>query len=148
MGIELRPARADDVDAVCAVFHAARAAGIAFLPVVHTAQEDRRYFEGLIADGHVTVALDDGRSAGFIALGDKRVEQLYVDPAHWRRGIGTRLLRHAQAARPRGLDLWVFQRNLGAIAFYEHHGFLTAETTDGEGNDEREPDALMVWLGS
>lgn len=148
MGIELRPARADDVDTACAVFHAARAAGLPFLSVLHTAQEDREYFGHLIADGGVTVALDDGRLAGFIALGKKRVEQLYVDPAHWRRGIGTRLLRHAQAARPAGLDLWVFQHNLGAIAFYERHGFQVAETTEGEGNDEREPDALMVWLGA
>lgn len=147
MAIELRRAQADDVDAVCAVFREARAAGLAYLRVLHGAAEDARYFGGLIADISVTVAVDGGRVIGFIALGEARVEQLYVQPAYWRRGVGGRLLRAAQAARPAGLDLWVFQRNVDAIAFYERHGFQVAETTDGSGNDEREPDALMVWLG-
>lgn len=147
MAIELRRAHAGDVEAVCAVFHAARAAGLAYLPVLHSAAEDARYLGGLIADTSVTVAVDDSRVIGFLALGGARVEQLYVEPAHWRRGVGGRLLRAAQAARPAGLDLWVFQRNIDAIAFYERHGFQVAETTDGTGNDEREPDALMVWLG-
>lgn len=147
MAIELRRAHAGDVEAVCAVFRAARAAGLAYLPVLHGAAEDARYLGGLIADISVTVAVEDGLVIGFLALGDARVEQLYVEPAHWRRGVGGRLLRAAQAARPAGLDLWVFQRNVDAIAFYERHGFQVAETTDGTGNDEREPDALMVWLG-
>jgi len=148
MEIVVRSALADDVDAVHAVFCAARRAALSFLPVLHSPAADRAFLAGVIDDFHVSVAVADGEVAGFLALGPSRVEHLYVDPAHWRRGIGTRLLRAAQAARPAGLDLWVFQRNGAAIAFYERHGFQVAETTDGEGNHEREPDALMVWLGT
>jgi len=78
-------------------------------------------------------------------LREARVAHLYVDPEHWRQAIGGALLRRAQAVRPRGLDLWVFQRNTVAIAFHERHGFRIAELTDGSGNEEREPDARMVW---
>lgn len=147
MAIELRAARAEDCEAICTVFHRARRAGLPFLAVLHTAAEDRAFFGDLVAERGVTVAVADGSVVGFLALGAGRVEQLYVDPAHWRRAIGSRLLRAAQAARPAGLDLWVFQRNTGAIAFYERHGFHVADTTTGEDNDEREPDALMVWRG-
>lgn len=148
MEIVLRSAQADDIEAVHAVFAAACRTALSFLPVLHSAAQDRAFLAGVIDDYDVSVAIADGRVAGFLALGPGRVEHLYVDPEHWRRGIGTRLLRAAQTARPGGLDLWVFQRNVAAIAFYERHGFRVAETTDGEGNDEREPDALMVWLGA
>ena len=94
------------------------------------------------------MALRTVASSAFIALGEARVEHLYVDPPHWREAIGTALVRHAQAARPDGLDLWVFRRNSAAIAFYERHGFHVAERTDGAGNEEREPDARMVWPGA
>ena len=72
------------------------------------------------------------------------VDHLYVHPDHHRQGLGSALLRHAQAARPR-LELWVFQRNADAIAFYEAHGFAIVESTDGAGNEEREPDHRMAW---
>lgn len=146
--IELRAAGPQDADAIAALFGAARRAAMAYLPQLHTADEDRAFFAGVIADGATTVALLHGRMVAFIALGEAAVEHLYVDPAHWRQQIGTRLLGHAQTARPDGLDLWVFQRNTAAIAFYERHGFGVAELTDGDDNEEREPDARMVWAGA
>ena len=42
------------------------------------------------------------------------------------------------------LELWVFQRNTGAVAFYEAHGFAIVEATDGD-NEEQEPDFRMTW---
>ena len=148
MTITLRAAGPQDGDAIAAVFGAARRAAMAYLPRLHSSDEDRAHFAGVVAAGATTVALRDGRVVAFVALDAARVEHLYVDPAHWRAGIGSRLLRHAQEARPDGLELWVFQRNAPAIAFYERHGFAVAERTDGAGNEEREPDARMVWSGT
>ena len=145
MAFELRAAGPQDGDALAAVFGAARRSALAYLPQLHSAAEDRAHFAGEIAHGGTTVAVQDGRVVAFIALREARVAHLYVDPEHWRHAIGGALLRRAQAVRPRGLDLWVFQRNTVAIAFYERHGFRIAELTDGSGNEEREPDARMVW---
>lgn len=141
---QLRAADAADCPAVVAIFQAARAAALGYLPILHTDAEDRAFFGGLIAGGAVTAAADPERLVGFIVLGAARVEHLYVDPGAWRRGVGSLLLRHAQAVRPGGLDLWVFQRNRAAIAFYASHGFAIAQTTTGA-NEEREPDARMIW---
>jgi len=43
------------------------------------------------------------------------------------------------------LQLWTFQRNTAAIAFYEKNGFRTVRKTDGATNEEREPDILFEW---
>jgi ribosomal protein S18 acetylase RimI-like enzyme len=148
MAIELRPATPDDTDAIVAVFHAARRRALPYLPVLHSPEEARAFFGGLVAAGTVTVAVEGEHVVAFIALGEGTVEHLYVEPPWWRHGIGSTLLRHAQARAPAGLALWVFARNTNAIAFYERHGFRVAQRTDGAGNEEREPDARMVWRGA
>jgi GNAT superfamily N-acetyltransferase len=43
------------------------------------------------------------------------------------------------------LTLWTFQKNAKARAFYERHGFVPVEFTDGLTNQEREPDVRYVW---
>ena len=43
------------------------------------------------------------------------------------------------------LRLWVFQENVGARRFYERRGFRLVRETDGAGNEEKEPDALLEW---
>ncbi len=73
------------------------------------------------------------------------VEQLYVDPDWTGRGIGTRLIDLAKRLRPSGLQLWAFQSNVRAHRFYERHGFLAVERTDGTANEERAPDVRYVW---
>jgi putative acetyltransferase len=139
----LRPAQAADAPAITALFQAARHASLPYLPELHSSEDDHAFFAGLVAAGGVTVAEVDGAVAGFLALGE-RVDHLYVHPDHYRQGLGSALLRAAQAERPR-LELWVFQRNADAIAFYEAHGFAVVEATDGAGNEEREPDFRMAW---
>ncbi len=141
----LRAANAGDREAIVGVFHSARAAALPYLPVLHSGAEDRDFFDGHIAAGATTVAVEDGRVLGFIVVRGERVEHLYIDPGAQRSGVGSVLLCNAQVLHPEGLDLWVFQRNRDAIAFYEAHGFAIAETTDGSANEEREPDARMVW---
>ena len=42
------------------------------------------------------------------------------------------------------MQLWAFQSNTGALRFYERHGFVAVEETDGD-NEERAPDVRMVW---
>ncbi len=139
----LRPARAADAPAVTAVFQAARQASLPYLPILHSSEEDNAYFARVVAAGGVTVAELDGEVVAFLALGE-RVDHLYVHPDHYRQGLGSALLRHAQATRPQ-LELWVFQRNSEAIAFYEAHGFAIVKATEGANNQEKEPDYLMAW---
>jgi ribosomal protein S18 acetylase RimI-like enzyme len=90
--------------------------------------------------GPATWVIEDrGEMAGYLATDDVHPEsrgasksvveivELYLDPAHWRRGLGTALLSAVTArlgARGVGeLFLWVLEANAPARAFYEARGF-------------------------
>ena len=51
------------------------------------------------------------------------MDQLFVEPAHQGRGIGTRLLTTALARMPPSVMLNVFEGNGPARRFYERRGF-------------------------
>jgi GNAT superfamily N-acetyltransferase len=74
------------------------------------------------------------------------IEQLYAQPGCTGQGLGTRLLEQALAElHAQGADtvrLWCFQANTGARRFYERHGFVAVEFTNGSGNEEGVPDVL------
>jgi putative acetyltransferase len=77
---------------------------------------------------------------------DGWVDQLYVDPQWTGRGLGSALIGLAKELRPERLDLWTFQSNIAARRFYERHGFVAIDVTDGE-NEERAPDVHYRWSG-
>jgi ribosomal protein S18 acetylase RimI-like enzyme len=145
--VRLREATPEDAPELAGLFVAARTDAMPYLPQLHPVAETHAFVASLVADGGTWLVERDGAPVGFLVLRGAHVEQLYVHPAHQRSGVGSRLLRHAQCLRPDGLELFVFQRNTAARAFYAVHGFTVARLTDGAGNEEREPDALLVWAG-
>jgi ribosomal protein S18 acetylase RimI-like enzyme len=116
-----------------------------FIPRLHTPEEDLAYIAGLFADHEVWVAGDDDGVLGFVILSADQLLQIHVDPGEQNKGIGTRLLAQAKKRRPAGFSLWVFQKNEGARRFYERHGLELVQLTDGQDNEEREPDAQYAW---
>ncbi len=81
----------------------------------------------------------DGEVAGWLSGGAYRgtdseqpppgeVYACYVDPAHWRRGVGSALMAEALDRLSRAgylqAALWVLANNVRARAFYEHHGWF------------------------
>jgi ribosomal protein S18 acetylase RimI-like enzyme len=106
------------------------------LGVVERAARWRSIFEQPGQD--IFVAVENGLVQGFCDLQSSRDEEhdkqtvgeisaIYVDPAHWRKGLGRALCMAAVArARRRGfhdLVLWVLAENHGARRFYEELGF-------------------------
>ena len=143
----VRRAQAGDDDEIAAVYIAALG-GMTYLPNVYTDEENRSFIRDvMLPNNEVWVAEEDGVIVGFTGFGDGRVRHLWIEPEHQNHGIGTTLLDVAKQGSPGGLDLWVFQRNAGARRFYERHGFELVELTEGERNEEHEPDARYVWDG-
>jgi GNAT superfamily N-acetyltransferase len=101
--------------------------------------------EVVIARQETWVADIDGSPAGFVSLTGDDVDQLYLAPDRRGQGLGYLLIEKAKAQRPGGLSLWTFQVNEPARRFYLRHGFREVERTDGEHNEEREPDIRMRW---
>ena len=140
----IRRATLADAEAAAAVFTASFAS-MRFVPKLHTAQEDRAFVRGLIAEKEVWLATRDGTVLGLACWHDGWLEQLYVDPRRHNEGTGTALLEHVMREHRQGFQLWTFQANTGARRFYKRHGCREIEWTDGEHNEEKTPDVRLVW---
>jgi len=141
----LRRATPADLDAIAAVFRKARAEAMPWLPVLHTADEERAFFGRLLEEGHeIWVAEVDQRVAGFAAMHDGFLNHLYISPEHQRRGIGDALFARVKESMPGGFRWYVFQENRRARRFYEARGGVVIQLND-VGGEERLPDALYEW---
>jgi GNAT superfamily N-acetyltransferase len=147
----LRAAKASDADRIAEILLASRAEHLPYLPMVHTPAQVRAWIaEVLVPSGGVRVANVDGvpraMSAHAVDNGIGWIEQLYVEPGFTGQGLGAALLHQAlaelQAAGAHPVRLWCFQANSGARRFYERHGFVAVDFTDGQGNEEGCPDVL------
>lgn len=146
--IELRRATRDDAAAVAEVFLSSFHATYHF-PLAHSDDEVRGWIrDRLIPDHETWVAIADARVVAMLAIAPGWLEQLYVAPDRLGEGIGSRLMEVAKASQPHGLQLWTFQVNKRARGFYERHGFVPVELTDGSANQERQPDVRYEWTGT
>jgi GNAT superfamily N-acetyltransferase len=144
--VTIRRASASDAGAIADVYLAAFAAALPTVRLAHTDDDVRAWVRDHVVPSLETwVADDDGRVVAMMALAPGWVEQLYVAPERRREGIGGELLALAKARADGPLDLWTFQVNAPARAFYERHGFRAIELTDGSANEEREPDVRYRW---
>jgi GNAT superfamily N-acetyltransferase len=146
-GIVLRRAGNEDAPAIAEIWLRSFAATYTF-PPAHPDDDVRRWVrDDLVPTTEMWVAVDEasGRIVGFMALHGDDLDQLYLDPGWWRRGIGSRLVNLAKTRRPGGLRLYTFQVNAAARAFYERHGFRLVWLGDGSANEERQPDVRYAW---
>jgi GNAT superfamily N-acetyltransferase len=146
MAIEIRKATASDVAEVAELFIASQADALPFLAALHTPQETRGFIANQVFPlSEMWLALEAGRIVGMMALVGTHIDHLYLQPGHYRRGIGTLLLNKAKELSPQKLTLYAFAVNTRARAFYEHHGFAPIEFGDGSANEAGEPDVLYEW---
>ncbi len=115
-----------------------------WLPRLHTPAEDLAFLRRLIGRNHVIVADQNGIAVGFLARDGRDLSHLYVTATLRGQGIGSALLDGAKASSDH-LELWCFQANEAARRFYQRHGFVAAETTDGADNEEGVPDVRYLW---
>src|SRR5258706_5752755 len=97
-----------------------------------------------IADGVVFwVAEEEGRLLGVMGIQDKGavalVRHAYVAPTLQTKGVGTRLLRHAQGRVVKPILIGTWADALWAIEFYRRNGFT------GGPNSHKEPLVRTFW---
>jgi len=121
---------------------------MSYLPEQNTEDEVRAWVaDSMLPKAVVWVAEMAGEVAGYMALKGTDVEHLYVAPRWQSCGVGNILLRKAKELSPRRLQLYAFQRNVRARAFYEARGFVAVAFSDGARNEEKEPDVRYEWTG-
>lgn len=146
MPVQPRRARHDEAPAVAEVWLRSRHTSIpAIPPPVHPDDEVREWFASVVLPNREVWVIElEGGLVAMMVLLDEWVDALYMDPDWTGRGLGSMLVDVAKEQRPDGLDLWAFQSNVGALRFYERHGFVAIETTDGA-NEEGAPDVHYHW---
>jgi GNAT superfamily N-acetyltransferase len=139
----LRRLGPEDADAVADVFARSRATAMPWLPTLHTVAENRAFFAAETASSVGWGAFTAAGLAGFALVRAGWLNHLYVSSEAQGAGIGSALLARSLAHAGGDLQLWTFQRNGRARAFYARRGFVEAELTDGSGNEEGEPDVRL-----
>jgi putative acetyltransferase len=125
----VRAALPSDVPALAAVAGASYRAGFGgFLDPAALAARDQAHFIGHFGDHwpSVTVAANGRVILGFAQVtaritGAPHLDMLFVDPAAFSTGIGSRLL--AEAEKRGAITLECFAKNTRARSFYEHAGW-------------------------
>ncbi len=93
-------------------------------------EADIRFYHQIVRDGalkevEIWISVNEGRvPTGFIGLEGSKIEALFIDPDHHGKGIGTRLIRHAESLKGEKLQVDVNEQNEGACAFYQRLGFV------------------------
>lgn len=145
----LRPATAADAPAMADLHVDCREANVGSMPpMVHSRETTHRWMTGRLEGASTGWVAERGDIlVGYLVITDDWLDDLFLAPGQTGHGVGAALLDVAKSERPGGFLLWVFESNLGARRFYERHGLVTLESTDGSGNEERSPDVRMAWPG-
>jgi GNAT superfamily N-acetyltransferase len=122
----IRRAERDDLPAIQEVFRSASLANEGDREVLLAHPEALEFSGDAVAAGHVRVAVDDGAVVGFATITPSadawELDDLFVAPAHMRRGFATALVRHLLAeADVAAIEVTA---NPHAMAFYRSVGFV------------------------
>jgi ribosomal protein S18 acetylase RimI-like enzyme len=80
------------------------------------------------------VATENDQVVGFVGVDEDYLAWLYIDPNHYRKGIGRELLRIGIREIGEGAWTVVLDGNKRAIALYESEGFQEEKRFDGDNN--------------
>ena len=122
----IRRAERDDLDTVREIFRSASLANEGDREALLAHPETLEFPEDAVADGRVRVAVDGGAVVGFATFTPSadawELDDLFVAPAHMRRGFATALVRHLLAeADVAAIEVTA---NPHAMAFYRSVGFV------------------------
>jgi GNAT superfamily N-acetyltransferase len=128
--VTLRQASADDAPAIADIWHLGwRDGHLGFVPQELIAARHEGSFRTRAAQrvGDTTVAVVDGKVAGFVMVVGDEVEQVYVAASHRGTGVADALLTEAerQVTRAGHSSAWlaVVAGNARARKFYERRGW-------------------------
>jgi putative acetyltransferase len=121
----IRRPRSEELGAMVALWERSVRATHGFV-----SNEDIELFRPLVERGLGDVAADvwvvvsaEDTILGFLAMAEDRIDALFLEPDRRRRGLGSRLVAHAQELSGDALAVDVNEQNAEARAFYQELGF-------------------------
>lgn len=127
MNVDIEPYAEADLDAVASIWLSSwQSTGLPVSKLVSLDELRSRLDNGVKHGWSVYVAKLAARIAGFIALHDDWLMQLYVAPNAQNKGVGKALLDFAKAQLQQGFHLDTAAES-GAVRFYEREGLTRGE---------------------
>ncbi|MBB6633301.1 GNAT family N-acetyltransferase [Cohnella thailandensis] len=102
--------------------------------------EDIEFYHQMLQSGalrqvEIWLELSENKEpSGFIGLDGTKIEMLFIDPDYHRKGIGSRLIKHAEAIKGSHLQVDVNEQNDAAYAFYKGSGFVQTGRSELDGS--------------
>ena len=137
----IRELQRDDINKVADIWLDTNIKAHHFIP----AQYWKSNFESVkeaLSYAEVYVYEHDREIQGFIGLNNEYIEGIFVSDEMQSKGIGKDLINYAKDKRNK-LRLNVYQKNTGAISFYQREGFEIQHSGLDEATGEKE--YAMVW---
>ena len=97
----------------------------------------------MLPNAEVYVFEEDGEVQGFIGMDAEYIAGLFVAEGHRGQGIGHQLISEVKSKKR--LSLHVYEKNIGAVAFYRAEGFRVENRMAEKETGEQE--YLMVFHG-
>ena len=145
MDVLIRDYRPADWDAICRVHDRSRPDELrgsfdarAFIPLALDPEHE------YIAECTMFVAEAGGEVVGFAGIDEPYLAWLYVDPAHYRRGIGRALLRHCLERLDDDAWTQACGNNHAALTLYEQEGFVIESRFTGDNAGYAGPSARLA----
>jgi len=145
MDVNIRDYRPDDWPAVCRVHDRSRPDELrgsfdahAFIPLAEDPEGE--YINACT----MFIAQHGDDVVGFAGIDEPYLAWLYVDPAHYRRGIGRALLRHCLARLSENAWTQACGNNDAALSLYLSEGFVVESRFTGENAGFKGPSARLA----
>ena len=137
----IRELQKDDINKVADIWLGTNIKAHHFIP----AQYWKSNFESVkeaLSYAEVYVYEHDTEIQGFIGLNNEYIEGIFVSAEMQSKGVGKILLNYAKDTKNK-LLLNVYQKNTGAISFYQREGFEIQHSGLDEATGEKE--YVMAW---
>jgi putative acetyltransferase len=131
----IRKYKTEDTEALISIWDNAEALAHPFLSSKVRDQVRRDMRNVYLPNAETWVLEDDGVLVGFIAMIDKEIGGLFLDPSQQGKGLGRAMVDHVVAIKG-PLTVEVFKYNKIGLPFYERYGFAVT----GEGMFEASGD--------
>ena len=130
-----------DLDQVMSIWLQVNMESHSFIAADHW-KNNYEMVKDMIPKAEVFVSEENELISGFIGLTDTYVAGIFVRAEEQLKGIGRRLLNTAME-KSDNLCLSVYRKNVRAVKFYEHCGFLIVKQEIDENTSEEE--YTMEW---
>lgn len=137
----IRSFKQEDIDIVMEIWLNTNVTAHWFVPEKYW-QDNAAAVKEMLPQSELYVYEEQARIQGFVGLMDDYIAGIFVSEKSQSKGIGKQLLEYIKGKKSQ-LTLSVYEKNKGAVKFYQREGFCIQSENVDENTGEQE--YFMIW---